>query len=341
MAVVIGDVALDGVFQFGDGFEDAAPDAPPRDNGEEAFDRIQPGGGGGREVEDPSRVIGQPLLHLGMLVGSVVIQDDVDDLAGRDLPLHGIEELDEFLMAMAFHAAAEHRAVQDIEGGEQRRGSVALIIMGHGRAFAGLQRQARLRAVERLDLAFLVDGQHDRMTGRAHVKANNILDFFDEGGIVGLLEGAQAVRLKAVRLPDALHRAQADADRLGHRPSGPMRGVSGRLGARQRQHLRHGLCRQGRLAGLACLVPQKAIHPLLGIAPLPTPHRRTADAASARDVENGSLLGGMKNNLARCTCFCGLLRSPITAAKRARSSAERRMQTVCAIPATSPASRLL
>jgi hypothetical protein len=34
---VIGDVALDGVFEFGDGFEDAAPDSSPRDNGEEAY----------------------------------------------------------------------------------------------------------------------------------------------------------------------------------------------------------------------------------------------------------------------------------------------------------------
>ena len=113
---MIGDVALDGGFQVGNGFEDAPPDTSSRDDGEKAFDRIKPGRRGGREVEDPSRVISQPLLHLGMLVGSVVIQDDVDDLTGRGLPLQGIEELDEFLMAMAFHAAAEHRAVQDIEG---------------------------------------------------------------------------------------------------------------------------------------------------------------------------------------------------------------------------------
>ena len=231
-----------------------------------------------------------------MFVGSVVVQNDVDDLAGRDLPLHGIEELDEFLMAMPFHAAAQHRAVQNVEGGEQRRGSVALIIMGHGRAFARLQRQARLRAVERLDLAFLVDRQHDRMAGRRHVKANHVLDFFDEGGIVGLLEGAQAVRLKPMSLPDALDRTQADAGSLGDRPSGPMRGVSGWLGARQRQHFRDSLCRQARLAWLARLIAQKAIHPLFGIAPLPAPYRRTADAAQARDVENGAPLSRMKDD---------------------------------------------
>jgi len=56
-------------FQFGDGFEHAVRDAPSHDDGEEAFDRIQPGRGGGREVEDPSRVVG----HLAMLARSVIV----------------------------------------------------------------------------------------------------------------------------------------------------------------------------------------------------------------------------------------------------------------------------
>ena len=294
--VVIGDVTLDGVFEFGDGFEDAAPDAPSCDGGEEAFDRVQPGGGCGRKVEDPSWVIRQPGVHFGMLVGSVVVQNDMDDFAGRDLPLHGVEELKELLMAMAFHAAADNRAVQNIEGGEERRGSVALAIMGHGRAFTGLQGQARLRAVERLDLAFLVDGQNHRMTGRVHVKTHHVLDFLDEGGIVGFLERSQAMRLKAVGLPDALHRAQAYADGFGDRSSGPMRGVSGRLGARQRQHFRHRLRRQRRLARFARLIAQQRIHPPFGVASLPAPHRGTASAALPRNIENGALFSRVENN---------------------------------------------
>ena len=41
MPVVIGDVAPDGVFQVGNGFEDTAPDTPSCDGGEKAFDRVQ------------------------------------------------------------------------------------------------------------------------------------------------------------------------------------------------------------------------------------------------------------------------------------------------------------
>jgi len=44
VAIVIGDVALDRVFQFRDRLKDATPDAPSRDGGEEVFDRVQPGG---------------------------------------------------------------------------------------------------------------------------------------------------------------------------------------------------------------------------------------------------------------------------------------------------------
>ena len=103
--------------------------------------------------------------------------------------------------------------------------------------------------------------------------------------------------LEAVRLPDALHRAQADAGGFGHRSPGPMRDVSGRLGARQRQHFRHRLRRQRRLTRLAGLVAKKAIHPLFSKALLPAPYGRAADPTQARDIENAAALRGMENNL--------------------------------------------
>lgn len=51
-------VTADGVLQVGDGLEDAAPDAPTCDDGEEALDGVEPGGRCRGEVEDPARVIG-------------------------------------------------------------------------------------------------------------------------------------------------------------------------------------------------------------------------------------------------------------------------------------------
>ena len=55
------------------------------------------------------------------------------------------------------------------------------------------------------------------------------------------------------------------------------------------------------------------------------PARRATSATSSRSAECRMIR-------ARATCFCGRLRSARTAAKRWRSSAERRGQTVCAMP---------
>ena len=86
-------------------------------------------------------------------------------------------------------------------------------------------------------------------------------------------------------VPDALNRPQADADRLGDRAASPVRRVAGRLGARQRQHLGHGLEQDRGFARLARPVPQEAIHALLGIS-RSCPHqwcsRAVAKPAAAR-----------------------------------------------------------
>jgi hypothetical protein len=98
-----------------------------------------------------------------MLVGGVVVGDGMNDTAGPDRALDGVEELDELFMGVARHAAPDHGAVEDVEGGEQGGGAVTLVVVGHGAAFAGLDRQTGLGAVERSDLRFLVDRDDDGM----------------------------------------------------------------------------------------------------------------------------------------------------------------------------------
>ena len=54
-------------------------------------------------------------VKLPGFVGAVIVQDNVNDLAGRYLILDGIEEADELLMAVALHAAADNPAVDNID----------------------------------------------------------------------------------------------------------------------------------------------------------------------------------------------------------------------------------
>ncbi len=81
----------------------------------------------------------QPFDDLRVLVSGVVVEDDVDDLAGRHLCLDLIEKADEFLMAMPLHALADDRAVQHVEGGEQRSCAVTLVVMRHRSAAPGFK----------------------------------------------------------------------------------------------------------------------------------------------------------------------------------------------------------
>lgn len=175
-------------------------------------------------------------------------------------------------MAMALHALPDHRAVEYVEGGKQCGGAMPLSVVRRGAGPALLQRPALLGAVERLDLQFLVDRQHDGMGRRLDVEADNFAQLGDDIPIVGGLELTHPVRLQAVCAPDALHRSDTDPDRLRHRRSGSVRGVRRRLGEVQLDdpfgHL-PGLQRDARGPGF---VAQQPLHARLGEALLPAPN---------------------------------------------------------------------
>jgi hypothetical protein len=73
----------------------------------------------------------QPLPHLWMFVGCVVIDDCVNHFSRRDLGLDRIEEANELLVPMALHVAADDGAIEDVEGGKQRGGTVTLVVVCH------------------------------------------------------------------------------------------------------------------------------------------------------------------------------------------------------------------
>jgi transposase len=78
-------------------------------------------------MEGPARMADEPDLDLGVLVGCVIVDNGVDQLASRDRAFDGVEEADELLMGVLLHAATEHHAVEHVEGGEQGGRAVALV----------------------------------------------------------------------------------------------------------------------------------------------------------------------------------------------------------------------
>ena len=91
-------------------------------------------------MEGPAGMAGEPLADLFVFVGAVVVENDMDHLTGWDIALDNVQEANELLVPMAFHVAADHGAIEPIEGGEQGRGPVSLVIMRHRSASAFLHR---------------------------------------------------------------------------------------------------------------------------------------------------------------------------------------------------------
>ncbi len=139
-------------------------------------------------MERPAGMAVEPGAHLLVLVGRVIVEDDMDDLAGRDVPLKGVEETNELLMAMALHVLPEHFASQDVKRREERGRAVALVIVGHRGAAPLLHREPRLRTIKRLNLGLLIEAEHNGMGRRADIEPDDVVQFLGEGGIVGEFE---------------------------------------------------------------------------------------------------------------------------------------------------------
>ena len=221
---------------------------------------------------------------LGCFVGGVVVDDGVDDLAGRDCGLDLVQEADELLMPVALHAAADHRPVQDVERGEQGGRAVALVVVGHGSGAALLDRQSGLCAVQGLDLALLVHRQNHGVSGRIDVEPDHVGELLDEPGVLRQLKGPHPVGRKAVGFPDALDADHADPCDFGHGAGRPVCRLARRVGQGQLDHLGHGLGWQRRLARLAGLVAKKAVYAFAHEALLPAPDRGLGQPRAAHDL---------------------------------------------------------
>ncbi len=97
------------------------------------------------------------------------------------------------------------------------------VIMGATFDLSGTHRQERLAAIERLDLAFLINAKHDRVLGGCDVKSDHIAHFLDEQRIGRKLECLRAMRLQTEGAPDALHARYRHARRPSHATRTPVR----------------------------------------------------------------------------------------------------------------------
>ena len=85
LAVVFGDVVLDGLLEFPNIVKNAAAYAFVGEVSEEAFYLVEPGGTGGSEMQMEARMLLEPGPYLGGFMRRVVVQDQVDVFVVRCL----------------------------------------------------------------------------------------------------------------------------------------------------------------------------------------------------------------------------------------------------------------
>src|SRR5271165_5962379 len=139
--------------------------------------------------------LASPRLHLRVLVGGVVVGDEMQVEAARRLPVDLLEEAQPFDVSVARLGARDQLARHLLEGGKQSDCAVPDVVVRHRAQTLGRQRQAELRAFESLALAFLVAAQHQSLVGRVEIEADHVPELFLELRIVRQLEGLQTVRL--------------------------------------------------------------------------------------------------------------------------------------------------
>ena len=158
-----------------------------------------------------------------MLMGAVVVAHDVQldgRMGGGDL----LEEREEFLVAVPRVAGiGGDLPGGHLQGGEQGGGAVPLVVMGAALGQAGAQRQHRRGPVQGLDLALLIDADHDGVVRRRQVQARPRRGSSPPARVGAELEGLDPVRLQAPLAPDPGHRRERDAQLRGQEPGRPVR----------------------------------------------------------------------------------------------------------------------
>jgi hypothetical protein len=120
--------------------------------------------------------------------------------------IDALEELKKLLMTMACLALRQDSSGRDVESGKQGGGAMANVVVGHSFDVSKSHGQHRLGPVEGLNLALLIDREHNRVVRRVQIEPHHIAYFFDEERIAGELEVLRAVRLNGKRSEDAMDR---------------------------------------------------------------------------------------------------------------------------------------
>jgi hypothetical protein len=108
----------------------------------------------------------QPTVNQRGLMRAGVVDDEVDVQVRRDRGVDRHQEASKFSGAVALMELADNFATLGVQRGEERGRPMPRVVVGPALDLPRPHRQHGLRAIERLDLGFFVDAQHQRVVRR-------------------------------------------------------------------------------------------------------------------------------------------------------------------------------
>jgi len=273
------DVLRDGTGDIAYALKDPATKAVDCEIAEEAFDHVKPRSTSRSEVDVESRIPLEPGFYLFVLMGGIIVADDMDVFSLGNIAADQVEKANPFLVAVLFHAGADNLTAEGIHSGEQRGCAIALVIMSHRLATTLLQRKPRLSPVQSLNLTFLIAGEDQRVLWRVEIETDDVFEFFLKLFVVGKFETGHPMGLESVRRPDTSYAGCTDSRGFRHGSPAPV-GASHR-GILER-HLHNAgtdRCRNRRNAPRSGLIFENARKPTLAYRCL---HRPTFMTSSPK-----------------------------------------------------------
>ena len=127
---------------------------------EPPFYLVEPGGLGRRVVHLIPGTCSKPLADLWMFVSGVVIDNQMDIKILRDVGVNVAKKSKKFLMTMPRLTLSNNFAGSNVQSGKQGCRTVPDVVVGIPFNVSQAHRQSRLCPIQCLDLALLINAQH-------------------------------------------------------------------------------------------------------------------------------------------------------------------------------------
>jgi hypothetical protein len=234
---------------------------------------------------------GQPCGDLKVSMGSVVVENKVNIKLFGGLPIYGAQEFQKLLVTMPWQALADYSPIKSVECSEQSGGAIAFVVMGHRSRSPRLHWQARLSAVESLNLTLFVHAQYEGVFRGIEVKPYYVLKLLHKARVSTQLECTNPVGLQSIGLPDPLHAGWAQGYHLRQAPRAPVRGAGRLLMQRPLYYLSHLVFPYLPLAPRSTPVLEQTGQPISLIPIAPATDRRSARAQSPHNLPRRHAIG--------------------------------------------------